>query len=289
MYIAPGQGLTTPWGQNFDVNRNILSLWSFVTSLKKISLKSDLIHFFFMILYMYIAPWQRQTAPRGQKFDVNRNVLSIHSLPICCKFQRNLFEVWFYTFFFYDLIHVYSPGQEHTAPRGTKFLCQQKLLVTSVISCQFQIIDDNSFWKIHCFYFFPIQKHRDQIGPCRKICHGQPRIIIWANLVVLKHPMMHTKIQGHWPFGSGEEDFFRLLPYMTMAAILDMWPWPFEQTFIPPSHRSSIWYLTLIGPVVSEEKMFKECGRRRTTTTYDGRQRPTYPISSPYEPSAQVS
>ena len=46
MYIAPGQGLTTPWGQNFDVNRNILSFWSFVASFKKISLKSDFIQFF---------------------------------------------------------------------------------------------------------------------------------------------------------------------------------------------------------------------------------------------------
>ena len=52
---------------------------------------------------------------------------------------------------------------------------------------------------------------------------------------------------------------------MGMAAILVMWPGPFEQTFAPPSHRSSIWNLTLIGLVVSEEKMFKECGRRRTT------------------------
>ena len=31
-YIAPGQGQTTRWGQNFDVNRNILSLRSFVVS-----------------------------------------------------------------------------------------------------------------------------------------------------------------------------------------------------------------------------------------------------------------
>ena len=35
MYIAPGQGLTTPWGQNFDVNRNLLSLQSYVASFKK--------------------------------------------------------------------------------------------------------------------------------------------------------------------------------------------------------------------------------------------------------------
>ena len=35
MYIAPGQGRTTPWGQNFDVARNSLSLCPFVASLKK--------------------------------------------------------------------------------------------------------------------------------------------------------------------------------------------------------------------------------------------------------------
>ena len=35
-----------PRGQNFDVNRNLLSLRSFATSFKKISLKSDFIQFF---------------------------------------------------------------------------------------------------------------------------------------------------------------------------------------------------------------------------------------------------
>ena len=34
MYIAPGQGQTAPWGQNFAVNKKALSLWSFVTSFK---------------------------------------------------------------------------------------------------------------------------------------------------------------------------------------------------------------------------------------------------------------
>ena len=42
--------------------------------------------------------------------------------------------------------------------------------------------------------------------------------------------------------------------------------------------------LTLIDPVVSEEKMFKF----RVWMT-DRRRRPTYPISSSNEPSAQVS
>ena len=59
--------------------------------LKKISLKSDFMQFFFMILYMYIAPGQGQTAPRRQSFNVNRNVLSFHSFD--ASFQKNAFEV----------------------------------------------------------------------------------------------------------------------------------------------------------------------------------------------------
>ena len=34
--------------------------------------------------------------------------------------------------------------------------------------------------------------------------------------------MLHTKFQGHRPFGTGEEDFLSLLPYMGVAAILVM-------------------------------------------------------------------
>ena len=46
---SPGQGQTAPRGQNFDVNRKALSFYPFVASFKEISLKSDFIHFFFMI------------------------------------------------------------------------------------------------------------------------------------------------------------------------------------------------------------------------------------------------
>ena len=91
MYVAPGQWLTTPWGRNFDVSRNILSLRSFVTSLNKIAFKSDFIHIFFHDLYMYINPGQGKTAPWGQKFDVNRNVLLLHSFVASLK--KNVFEV----------------------------------------------------------------------------------------------------------------------------------------------------------------------------------------------------
>ena len=80
------------------------------------------------------------------------------------------------------------------------------VLIYFTASTNFDIIEHNSFWKIHCFTFFPYKSISDYIWPCRKTGHGQPRVIICTNLVVLEYPMLHTKFQGHWPFGSG--DFF---------------------------------------------------------------------------------
>ena len=34
--------------------------------------------------------------------------------------------------------------------------------------------------------------------------------------------MLHTKFHGNQPYGSREEDFLRVLPYMGVAAILVM-------------------------------------------------------------------
>ena len=82
MYIAPGKGLTIPWGRNFDVNRNILPLRSYVASLNK-NLFEVWFQYttFFMILYMYILPQGRGRQPPGDKFLVSTelNVLSLYS------------------------------------------------------------------------------------------------------------------------------------------------------------------------------------------------------------------
>ena len=69
--------------------------------------------------------------------------------------------------------------------------------------------------------------------------------------------MLYTNFQGHWPFGSSEEDFLMFLLYMGMAAILVMWYRPFEQIFIPLSRGGSIWNLASIGREVSKEKKFE--------------------------------
>ena len=151
-----------------------------------------------------------------------------------------------------------------------------------MLQANFETQGCNGFQKVNNFHFFPYKSLCDQIWPWRKMGQGQPRVIIWTTLVVLPYTMLHTKFQGHWSIDSGKKDFLRFLPYMGMAAILVMWPAPFEQLFVPPTPGGYIWNLVTIGPVVSEEKSFEIVDRRRGPTE------PSHPISSP-EPSAQVS
>ena len=115
-YIAPGQGLTTPWGRNFDVNRNILTLRSFVASFKK-SLWSLILYNFFMIYTCTVySPRAGPDSPHGTKFWCQQKCL-VTSF-ICCKFKKKcLWSLILYKFF-HDLIHVYSPGALQTDPRG---------------------------------------------------------------------------------------------------------------------------------------------------------------------------
>ena len=89
MYIVPGQGLTTPWGQNFDVNRNLMSLESYVASLKK-------------------PPWSRilynkcslagADSPKGTKFWCQQ--ICLVTSFICCKFKKMSLKSDFIHFFF---------------------------------------------------------------------------------------------------------------------------------------------------------------------------------------------
>ena len=53
---------------------------------------------------------------------------------------------------------------------------------------------------------------------------GQPRVTIYihVNFVELEYPMLHAKFQDHRTSGSGEEDFYKFLTYMGVAAILVM-------------------------------------------------------------------
>ena len=84
MYIAPGQGQTTLWGQNFDVNRNSLSLCPFVASLKKIALKSIFSSLCMIVFFhMYKAPGRgRQSIGDKNFITTERPFLFAHMLQV---------------------------------------------------------------------------------------------------------------------------------------------------------------------------------------------------------------
>ena len=64
--------------------------------------------------------------------------------------------------------------------------------------------------KMNISRFFQNKCIMNQIWHSRKNDQGQPRFIICANLVGPKSPMLYTKSQGHWPFGSRVEDIYRV-------------------------------------------------------------------------------
>ena len=127
--IATGQGQTAPRGHSFVVNRNVLSLHSFVASLKKkkMYLKSDCIHFFHDLIHVYSpgagadSKFKKNVfeVPRGQQnLDVNRKALSDY--PFVASFKEISLKSDFIQFF-HDVIHVYTPGAGGIQPQGTKF------------------------------------------------------------------------------------------------------------------------------------------------------------------------
>ena len=64
---SPGQEQTTPWGRNFDVNMNILSLPSFVASLKKNLFEVWFYTFFHDFIHVY-GPRAGADSSQGTKF-----------------------------------------------------------------------------------------------------------------------------------------------------------------------------------------------------------------------------
>ena len=132
MYIAPGRGWQ-PLGDGILMSTRTSCHFGHLLQVLKKSLWSLILYICLMILYMYTAPGQGQTAPRGQSFDFNRNVLSLHSFV--ASFKKMSLKSDFN--FFHDLIHVYSPGAGVERSQGTKFWCQAKGLITLPICCKF--------------------------------------------------------------------------------------------------------------------------------------------------------
>ena len=102
MYIAPGQGLTAPWEQNFDVNRNILSLRSFIASFRNISLTSDFMQFFHYFIHVY-SPRAEGRQPLGNKVLMSTEI-SCHFIHL---FQVSKICLWSLILFFFSWFNTY--------------------------------------------------------------------------------------------------------------------------------------------------------------------------------------
>ena len=107
---------------------------------------------------------------------------------------------------------------------------------------------------------------------------GQPRVIIWTTLVVLSYTMLHTKFQGKWSIGSGEEDFLKFFTINGDLGHVTRTVWTIFRSSDPCMLLMKFgysWTSSFRGEVVWN------CGR---TTTTDDRRRttePSHPISSP--------
>ena len=103
---------------------------------------------------------------------------------------------------------------------------------------------------------------RNKIWPLRKKVEGQLGLgfIIWTNLVVFECCIPSFNDLGH-----------SVLKKRIFKGSYHIWAWQLSWSCdqdqlnillfreVPPSHRRSIWNLTLVCLVVSEEKMFKGC------------------------------
>ena len=146
----PGQGQTTPWGQNCYVHRNSLSLCPFAASLKK-SLWSLIFYLFLCVcvffFQMLIAPG-RDRQPIGDKkcLTTGRPFLFAHMLQVSKWSLRNLI---LYTFLMILYMYI-APGQGHKTPWVQTFAVNRKPLSLWQFVASFKQISLNSDF-IHIF------------------------------------------------------------------------------------------------------------------------------------------
>ena len=129
MYTAAGQGQTNP-GDKILMSTETSCHFGHLVHISKKSLWSLILYNFVHDFIHAYSPGAGADNPFGTKFLCQQEHLV--TSVICCKFQERFFKVWFYTNFFHDFIHVYSPGQ--TAPRGQSFHVTNVLSLHSLVA-----------------------------------------------------------------------------------------------------------------------------------------------------------
>ena len=112
MYIAPGRG-RQPIGDKHFMTTEMPFLFAHMLQVSKWSLRNLILYTFNDFIHVY-SPAARAENPLGTNVWCQQKALITRT--ICCKFQTNLFEFWFYTHF---LFHMYiAPGQGQTTLCG---------------------------------------------------------------------------------------------------------------------------------------------------------------------------
>ena len=120
MYIAPGQGHTIPCDK---LLMSTESFHHFVHLLQGYKKKSDFKHIFNDFIYVY-SPEAKADNPLRIHFWCQQKALI--TLPVCCRFKNNCFEVQFYIHFFM-FHHMYiAPG------RGKQSIGDKILMTTEM-------------------------------------------------------------------------------------------------------------------------------------------------------------
>ena len=130
MYIAAGQGQTTP-GDKILRSTETSCHFGHLLQVSKKSLWSLILYIFFHDFIHVYSPRAGADNPLGMKFWCHQEHLV--TLVIYSKFQKHLFELWFYTIFFMILYMYIAPKQGQTAPREQSFDVSRNVL--SLHSC----------------------------------------------------------------------------------------------------------------------------------------------------------
>ena len=109
---SPWAGADNPLGPKFLNQQEGLITMVICCNLKKKPLQSLTLYTSFHDLINVYSCRSGADNPRGQNFDVYRNLFGLFvTLVICYKFKKNLFEVWFNTFFLMILYMYIAPAQ----------------------------------------------------------------------------------------------------------------------------------------------------------------------------------
>ena len=137
MYIAPGQGQTTHWGQMLMSTESHYHFAHLLQVLKQsLHVFFFFLFFFFMFFHRYITPGRGRQTP-GVKILMSKE-RPYHFDHLLQVLKKSLWTLILYTFFnVFFFSRVYSPGQGADNALGSKCWSQQQGFITWTICWPF--------------------------------------------------------------------------------------------------------------------------------------------------------